>query len=135
MSAMEKLAGTQLVVAALTIVAVTVALPWMGSASIGFFSLLALIPVGLIFLRRDGGRVVVDERDREIDKRATSLGIAAAWSVLFGALLAATLWANFTHADVVGTVFLTWLISVQAAILWGVKGLVAVVLYRRQRAA
>ena len=135
MSAMEKVAWTELIVSGAAVVAVTALYPLLGSAASGAFGLLGLIVCGAWFLRRRGRRVVVDERDREIDLRAKHLGFGTAWMALFLALIAIVFWSNLYNDRIVATDLLTWLIWIQFAICYGVKGLVGVLAYRRQRRA
>jgi hypothetical protein len=54
---------------------------------------------------------------------------------LLMALIAATLWSNYSQIHTVSTEFLNWLIWIQFAICYGAQGLVAVVMYRRQQHA
>lgn len=135
MNAMEKMAWTEAVVSAAAVATVTALTPWLGPRAAGGFGLLGLVALGGLFVRRRGDRVVVDERDREIERRAATIGVQAAWMNLFMSLIVATLWANYSHADAVSTGLLNWLIWVQFAICYGVKGFIAVVLYRRQARA
>jgi hypothetical protein len=78
---------------------------------------------------------VVDERDREIEQKATYIGVAMAWTTLFTVLIAAVLWCTFSSAETVSTRFLSWLIWIQFAICYGGKGLAALTMYRRRHAA
>lgn len=135
MNAMEKVAWTNLLVSAVAIVAATAAIPWLGPRATGFFGLLALIPLGMIFLRQRGDRVVVDERDRVIDRKAGNIAVGATWMLLVITLIGATMWGSYTQAHMVSTAFLNWLIWIQAAACFGLRGLAALVLYRRQHAA
>ena len=135
MNAMEKVAWTEFVVSLAAVVVATLLFPWLGPRASGAFGLLGLIAFSLVFVRRRGNRVVFDERDNAIRRRAAGIGIGSAWMTLAGALIAATMWQ--AHADVhaVSTVFLNWLIWVQFAICYGVTGLASVIMYRRQRHA
>jgi uncharacterized membrane protein len=135
MNAMEKVAWTELLVSVVAVAVVTLLFPWLGSRATSGFAVLALIAVSGVFLRRRGNRIVVDERDREIARRATSIGVGTAWMTLSTALAAASLWANFSQIHTVSTEFLNWLIWIQFAICYGTQGLVAVVMYRRQQHA
>lgn len=135
MNAMEKVAWTELLVSLAAVALVTALLPWLGSRATAGFAVLALIAVGVVFLRRRGNRIVVDERDREIERRATSIGVGTAWMTLFTALVLATVWSSYTEVHAVSTGFLNWLIWIQFAICYGVKGLASVVMYRRQQHA
>jgi hypothetical protein len=135
MNAMEKVAWTELLVSVVTIVTVTCLFPWLGSSAAGAFGLLGLIGIGVVFIRKRGESVVVDERDREIALKATRIGVATAWTTSLLALIAITLWSGYANRNAVPTVLLTWLIWIQGALCYGVKGLVGVVAYRRQQRA
>jgi hypothetical protein len=135
MSAMEKVAWTELAVSVSAAATATFLIPWLGHGATGAFALLGLLGLSILFVGRRGNRVVVDERDREIEKHATRIGVSTAWMTLFTALIAVTLWANYSHTYAVSTGFLNWLIWVQFATCYGIKGLVAVVMYRRQQRA
>lgn len=135
MNGMEKAAWTELVVSVTAVALATSLVPWLGPRATAGFGLLGLLVLSIVFVRRRGKRVVVDERDREIERQATKIGVETAWMALFTALIAATLWANYSDNNAVSTGFLNWLIWVQFAICYGTKGLVAVVMYRRQQHA
>ncbi len=135
MSAMEKVAWTELLVAVTTLVVVTALYPWLGNGATGAFGLLAFVVGGAWFLRRRGGAVVVDERDRAIERQTRNAGASAAWQFLFLALIAVGLGQMYLGADHVSLRVLNWLIWAQFAIFVGVKGLVGVISYRRQSRA
>jgi uncharacterized membrane protein len=135
MNAMEKVAWTELVVSVSAVGVATLLIPWLGNGATGAFGLLGFLGLCVVFVRRRGNRVVVDERDREIEAHATRIGVGVAWMTLFTALIVATLWANYSHANAVSTGFLNWLLWVQFATCYGIKGLVAVLMYRRQQRA
>ena len=135
MNAMEKVAWTELGVSVAAVVLASLLIPWGSQTATSAFALLGLIGFTGVFLRRRGNRVVVDERDREIALRATSIGVGTAWMSLFMTLIAATMWSGYTQTYSVSTAFLNWLIWIQFAICYGTQGLVMVVLYRRQQHA
>jgi hypothetical protein len=135
MNAMEKVAWTEFLVSVVAIAAVTLLVPWLGRGALGAFGLLGFLGLTPLFLRKRGDRVVIDERDQEIQRKAIVLGVNSAWMMLSMTLIAAVLWSAHSHATGVSTGFLTWLIWVQFAVCYGIKGLVAVILYRRQHAA
>lgn len=135
MSAMEKVAWTEMVVSVAAVALATALVPWLGDGATGAFGLLGLLGLSVVFIRRRGNRVVVDERDREIEARATKIGVMIAWNSLFLALIAATMWANYSQTNSVSTRFLNWLIWIQFALCYGAKGLTAIVMYRRQQRA
>ena len=135
MNAMEKVAWTELIVSVVAVAVATLLSPWLGSRATSAFALLALIVLGYAFIRPRGHRIVVDERDREIERRATRIGVGTAWMTLSAVLATATVWSNYSNIHAVSTGFLNWLIWVQFAICYGTKGLASVVMYRRQQHA
>ena len=135
MSALEKVAWLELSLCTITVAIVTALYPWLGNGATGAFGLLGFIACGIFFLKGQGKKVLVDERDREIERLATKRGIEAAWFLLFLSLIAIVIWSSFVNDRVVPSGLLNWLIWVQFAICYGVKGLVAIRLYRRQRIA
>ena len=135
MTAMEKVAWTELLVSVTTIVIVTALIPWLGNGATGAFGLLGLLVCGLWFIKRRGNSVVIDERDREIERRSTRRGIEVAWMMLFLALIAIVLWSSYANEGVVATWMLTWLVWLQFAVCYSVKGFVSVLAYRRQSRA
>jgi hypothetical protein len=135
MSAMEKVAWTELAISVAAVVVATALYPWLGNSAASAFALLGLLPFSIWFLRRRGPGVLVDERDQAIDRRATQLGVSAAWMFLFTGLIVIGLWSNYFNESVVATRLQTWLIWIQFAICYGVKGFVGVVSYRRQSRA
>ena len=132
MTAMEKVAWTELIVSITTIAIVTALIPWLGNGATGAFGLLGFLACGLWFVKGRNKSVVVDERDLEIERRSTRRGIESAWMLLFLALIAIVLWSTYANGKVVPTGILTWLIWLQFATCYFVKGLVAVLAYRRQ---
>jgi hypothetical protein len=135
MNAMEKVAWTNLLVSAGAVVVVVATIPWLGAGATGFFALIALIPLSAIFLRQRGSRVIVDERDREIDHKAARCAVGASWMLLLFGLITVTIWGSQTHEHAVPTKLLNWLIWSQFATCFGIRGLAAIVLYRRPHAA
>ena len=135
MNAMEKVAWTELIVSAAAVAAAAALIPWLGNRASSAFGLLGLVVCSLWFLRKRGPGVVVDERDREIERRATKLGVEAAWMTMFLTLIVLGMWAQFYNEGVVAARYLTWLTWIQFAICYGVKGLVGVMSYRSQRRA
>ena len=135
MSAMEKVAWFELLVSLTALVAVTALYPWLGNGATGAFGLLGLLGGCYWFLRQRGSAVVVDERDRDIDRRAIHAGVTTAWPVLFMALIVIVLGADRWGLKNVPLGILTWLVWIQFAICYAVKGLVGVISYRRQSRA
>ena len=135
MNAMEKVAWTEVAVCAVVVAAVALLIPWLGDRATTGFALLGLLVFSTLFLCHRKNQVVVDERDREIETKAKHIGVSSAWMTLFIVLIVATMWSGYSHVDAVPIRFLNWLIWIQFAICYGVKGFVAIIMYRRQHAA
>jgi len=131
MSALEKSAWSELVVVLLAAVAVAVFLPWMGHRASDWFGLLGLLPVGMYFLRKRGGRIIVDERDREIQRWSTSFGVNTAWMGTFLALIAIVLWYGGEDAAVPKW-YLNWIIWLGFAVCYGARAAATIFAYRGQ---
>ncbi len=52
--------------------------------------------------------------------------------LLFLSLIAIVLWSSYANEGVVATWMLTWLVWLQFAVCYSIKGFVAVLAYRRQ---
>ncbi len=135
MNAMEKVAWTELVVSVAAITLAVLLLPVLGDSAAAAFAILGLLPLGMVFLRPRGNEVTVDERDRAIENRAKIWGIGAAWMTLFIVLTTAGMLSNYEGMHSLSTRFINWLIWIQFAICYGVKGLTSVILHRRQQHA
>jgi amino acid transporter len=135
MNAMEKVAWTELSVSIVAVVTVALLIPLVGSAATCGFAVLALVALSGLFLRRRGSQVVVDERDREIARKAKSVSIGTSWMTLLIALIIATMWSVHKGEQAVSSLLLNWLIWMQFVIVYGIHGLVSVLMYRSQRHA
>lgn len=135
MTAMEKVAWTEFLVAIAATIAATALIPWLGSGAAGAFGLLGFIGFGIGFLRHRGAQVIVDERDREIERLAARRGVETAWMTLFISLIAIVVYSSYTTGGTVDTWILSWLIWIQFAVCYGVKGLTAILAYRAHRHA
>ena len=134
MNAVEKSAWTELVVVVAAVVATVTALPYLGHLSANWFALLAFLPLGMFFFRKLGDQVIVDERDREIQQKATNIGVQAAWMGTFMALIAVSM-AHGYAKEAVPTPYLNWIIWLQFAGCYGVRALFTIFLYRGQHSA
>jgi hypothetical protein len=135
MNAMEKVAWTELIVSAVAVIVVVALTPWLGTAATAGFALLGLIVFAGLFLRKRGLQVIVDERDREIAKKAKDISIGLSWMSLVTVLAVSVTWASVKSDRAVSTVLLNWLIWSQFVIVYGTHGLVSVLMYRRPRHA
>lgn len=132
-TAMEKIAWTELLVSATAITLVLILLPFLGDRAASAFGFLGLIGFSLWFVRGRKQKIIVDERDLEIERNATMRGVVAAWMFLMLALIVMVLWTGSgERSGFVAKGTLNRLIWIQFAIYLGVKGLVAVISYRRQ---
>ena len=134
MSNLEKAAWTEVAIVVLAMVAITIAIPFLGHRTMALFGLLGLLPVSMYFLRRRDTEVIVDERDREIEQRATFWGVHSAWMLLSIGLIVISIRFGSMQQDV-PALYLNWLIWIQFAVCYLVKGLTAVWIYRGQRRA
>ncbi len=135
MTPMEKVAWLELLVCGIAFAIVLALYPWLGNSATGAFGLFGFLACGAWFLRKRGTRVVIDERDREIERQATRRGIETAWMFLFLSLIAFSMWSNIKGDGNLDATVINWLIWLQFAICYGVKGSVAVWKYRKQRHA
>lgn len=81
MSALQKYAWFNLAVIALTVVVILALLPYMGTKAAGGFGFLGLLGFGYFILRPKPGKVLIDERDDLIRRRATTLAYRVFWSL------------------------------------------------------
>lgn len=132
-TANEKLAWTELIVSLTTLVIVCLLVPFLGDRASGAFGLLAFLVAGMWFVRKQGNKIVKDERDREIEVRANLLGIGSAWMLLLLALIGLVLWSSSSNDSQVPTSYLNWLVWIQFALWAAVRGLVGILSYRAQR--
>jgi len=133
MNAMEKACWWELAVVVITLSLVAVLFPWWGHAATGAFGLLGLLAVSTYFLRRRNDRVVVDERDQEIGKITTHLGVHVAWMFLFTGIILFVV-TDF-EGEAVSKSVLSWMIWIQFALCYLVKSVAGVYLYRKDRHA
>ncbi|QDV76870.1 DUF2178 domain-containing protein [Botrimarina mediterranea] len=131
MTATEKSAWTELIVVAIATIGVGCLLPWLGNRATGMFGFLGFLPLSMLWLRRRGGEVVVDERDQRIQQVASHLGMSAAWMVTFLVLIGFVFWSSQFNEGVVPTIWLTWLVWIQFAVCYGAHAIVYIVAYRR----
>lgn len=129
MSAMEKACWWELAVVLVTLLAVAILVPWFGNAASGAFGLLGFLAAAMFFVRHRRDRVVVDERDQEIERRATNLGVHMAWMFLFLGIILLILMNG--NGDAVPKHILNWMIWGQFALCYLVKSLTGVYFYRR----
>ena len=135
MSAMEKVAWTEILVSVGAVLTVAVIVPFLGNAATSAFALLALVVCGAWFIRGSRKQTHVDERDREIERHSKQRAVESAWWFLVLALIAIIFWPSTGTDDDVLREVINWLIWIQFAIFLFVKGLVSIISYRKQRRA
>jgi hypothetical protein len=135
MNALEKVAWMELIVSSSTLALAALLYPWLGLGATGAFGLLGLLAGAVWFVRRRGNEVIMDERDQAIARNSMLFGIGVTWMGAFMTLLAIVLWSSYYNGGVVPTSMLTWLLWTQFAVCYALKGLVAVLAYRRQTLA
>lgn len=130
MNAGEKIAWLELVTSLAAIAAVTALYPWLGNGATGAFGLLGLLGAAALFTNKRGAAVVLDERDSVIHQRGLRLGVFTGWMLGFMGMIAIVLWASSQREPAVPVAWLTWLVWVQFAVCYAVKGFVEVRSYR-----
>lgn len=135
MNALEKVAWTELSLSVAAVCLAMLLVPWLGNGALGAFGILGFIAFGMWFLRKREAQVIVDERDQQISLRATQIGITAAWMMTFMSLIVIVVWKGMREEVTMPTMVVHWLLWIQFAVCYGVKGLVGVLSYRRQRRA
>ena len=132
-TAMEKVAWTEFLVSATAITLVLILLPFLGDRSTAAFGFLGFAGFSVWFVRERKKKLIIDERDVEIERNATKRGVESAWMFLVLALIVLVLsGGSGEHPGFIAKGTLNWLVWIQFAIYLGVKGLVAVISYRRQ---
>jgi hypothetical protein len=104
----QKQAWFTLAVIGVTVVVVAALVPLMGRGAMGGFGILGLIGLGPLFYRRKGGRVLTDERDVMIQRRAVVIAYSAFWLIF----VAAGVLVPFVYPESVPS----WLVG---ASVWG----------------
>lgn len=134
MNAMQKVAWWEFAVSIVTIAFVSLLYPVLGNGATGAFGLFGFLALSRLFLRKRNEESIIDERDRNIEQKAIKWGISAAWQFTFLALMGIVLWNNSLGRQSVSLTFLNWLIWLQFAVCYCVKGLVGILSYRNHAA-
>lgn len=105
--------------------------PWF--ASTGMFGVFGLLGLTGVIGRgeRRAGLVVSDERDRDIDRRSTLAGYSVFWLAFVLACMAPFFIKGPNASVTLPTVVLTTPVYIGMMIVFTVKALVTVILYRR----
>ena len=134
LSAMEKVAWVEFVVALTASVVVLSLVPWLGDAATSGFALLGLVTLGYWFIRNRKKKTLVDERDREIYEKSNLVGMKMAWMFLVLSLIIIVMWVGRKESvSVMG--LLNWLIWIQFVVWLVARSSVALLSYRKQRHA
>ena len=134
LSAMEKVAWVEFVVALTASVVVLNLVPWLGDAATSGFAILAFVLLGYWFIRNRKKTILVDERDREIYEKSNLVGMKMAWMFLVLSLIIIVMWVGRKESvSVMG--LLNWLIWVQFVVWLVARSSVTLLSYRKQRHA
>lgn len=132
-AALEKVAWLELLVSTTTIIVVMILLPFLGHGASSGFALLGAVVFAYWFVRKRRTKMIVDERDLEIELHSVKRGVEAAWMfLLLGLIIIVLLPQSGDQNEFVTKTTLNWLIWIQFAIYIGVKGFVGVISYRKQ---
>jgi hypothetical protein len=104
----QKQAWFTLAVIGVTVVVVVALVPFLGRGALGGFGILGLCGLGPLFYRRKEGRVLTDERDAMIQRRAVVIAYTVFWLVF----VAAGVLVPFAYPESVPS----WLVGVS---VWG----------------
>ena len=126
MTALQKQAWYCLAVIAATCVALAALYPVLGSKASVAFSILALIAFSVFFYSKRGKRIVWDERDTLIQRRANTL----AYTVLWLAFVTAALLAPTYYGRDVPTAAVQNSVWVAFMILYAVQSIAVLAQYR-----
>ncbi|MEO1498544.1 MAG: hypothetical protein AAFV43_15475 [Planctomycetota bacterium] len=130
MSALQCVAWLEVLVSVGATALAIAALPLLGDAALAAFGLMGLLGFSFVLLKSRGESIVVDERDRAIDRRAIRWGAGAGWVVLLLGCVAIVVRASLVGQETASLRALTWLVATQPAIVYTVKGLTALASYR-----
>ena len=135
MVALQKVAWLEVCVAGTSIVLASALIPWLGHGATGAFGILGGLGLSAVFLRGKANEIVIDERDQEIERLSRSRGIFVAWLFSYFVLLGLILWAWKTQQPTISTLLLTWVMWLQFALCYLVKGTSTLMTYRKQNSA
>lgn len=135
MNATQKMAWLELIVSLAALALVCALLPWLGDRAAGGFGLMGFLGFGVLFYWPRQEKVLADERDNQIQSKATAIGFGTSWMLLVMSLIAIMQWSAFSRDHVIPMSVINWLIWISFATSYGIKGLAALVLYRSGHAA
>ena len=135
LSAMEKAAWTEFLVALFTIIVVSIAYPWLGNRATAGFGFMAFVTCGMWFLRGKRKHTHVDERDQDIDRNSRLVAVSITWMFLVLTLIATVLWNGHHENRTISLSVLNWLVWIQFALFFLAHGMISIISYRKQRHA
>jgi hypothetical protein len=109
------------------VVGLSTAIGWLRAQ--GGFGVLGLLGFGPLFFRKRGGRVVADERDREIQRRSLILGYSVFWLAFVAACVSPLM--VYGERGSVPVVLVASAVWWGVAIVYGVSALATLVQYGR----
>jgi hypothetical protein len=124
----QKQAWFFLAVLGLTTVVVVALIPFRGYGATGGFGFLGLTGLGPLFYRRKGERVVTDERDVQIQRRATLV----AYTIFWLAFIAAGVLAPFVYPECVPSRLVAASVWVAFMLFLAVLSVATLILYARE---
>ena len=133
MTALQKVAWLEVIVSLSAVLAVSLIAIWNAEAAIGGFGLLGFLACAGFFLRRRSHEVIVDERDRMIEQQAQRIGINTAWMLLFITLILIVTLSSLMNRETISIGLLSWVIWLQFAVCYTVKGTASLILYGKQQ--
>jgi hypothetical protein len=117
-----------LAVLGLTAVVVLGLVPFLGYGAMGGFGFLGLIGLAPLFSRRKEGRVVTDERDLQIQRRA----VVTAYTVFWLIFVAVGVLVPFVYPETVPSRLVALSVWVAFMLFMGVLSVTTLVLYGRE---
>lgn len=131
MNASETSLWIQFLAGFVAVIVVLCLLPWLGDRAIAGFAVIAIGAVAAWVEGRPG--VVIDERDRTIQKKAKHGGLLLGASILFLGLI--LLAGDYVGPEQIPKSLLAWLLWIAGTTFVTAKGIIGVILYRKDRRA
>ena len=133
MNAEEKSAWFVIGVSVVTLVAFLILIPLLGfKVALGSFGLFGFAGFTPLFFRKQPGQVVADERDRIIVRKAAVAGGMSSYLVFVAGCMAAWLIKMVRSEATIDIAVLPLLVFFGAVVLFLVRSVALLVLYRRE---
>ena len=133
MNAEEKSAWFIIGVSVATLVAFLILVPLIGfKVALGSFGLFGLAGLAPLFFRKQSGKVASDERDRIIVRKAAVAGGMSSYLVFVAGCMAAWLIKMVRSEATIDIAVLPLLVFFGAVVLFLVRSVALLVLYRRE---